>query len=74
MKNLFLMAFLFVSLGACSSNDGGSGSNPKPGKELGTFHPGPYKDPATGKHCNAPGGYCEDDKSCHSSPSKCHKR
>lgn len=61
----------FSALGACSSGSDSGGSAPKPGKPLGVFHPGPYSDPETGKTCNAPGGYCEDDKSCHSSAEKC---
>lgn len=72
MKKLLAIIAL-VSIVACSKDEGGGGGD-KPGKKLGVFHPGPYKDPVTGKHCNAPGGYCEDDKSCHSAPEKCLAR
>jgi hypothetical protein len=73
MKKSILSIVTIFSLSACGmfgggSNEGGGGS------QLGTFHPGPYTDEATGKTCNAPGGYCEDDKSCHSSASKCKKQ
>jgi hypothetical protein len=52
------------------TNTGGGGTT----SSQGDFKPGPYTNPATGRTCNAPGGYCVDDKACHSSADKCKKR
>lgn len=73
MKNVFLLAVLGVSLSACFSSSDGSSDEPapKPPRSRGVFHPGPYTDHETGKTCNAPGGFCESDKRCHSSAEKC---
>lgn len=71
MKSIFLMIPLIA---ACSMLGGGGGDNPSTPKQpcdRGVFHPGPYTDEASGKTCNAPGGYCDSDKSCHSSAAKC---
>ncbi len=76
MKNVFMV--LALALGACSLLEK---KEEKPGKELGVFHPAPWKYIGTdGKEhtCNlskdGKGGYCEDDKKCHSSAEKCLKR
>lgn len=73
MKQLLLMCLVLMFAAACSlfgdkSDEGGSS---KPPRSRGVFHPGPYTDPSTGKTCNAPGGFCENDKRCHSSAEKC---
>jgi hypothetical protein len=71
MKKLFLLTPVLV-LSACGmfgEKDDGPGT--KPPKSRGVFHPGPYKDPVTGKHCSPPGGFCESDQRCHSSAEKC---
>lgn len=78
MKKFLAISLLLGGLSGCSLFGGGDKPGPQPsspgGGGLGTFHPGPYKDEATGKSCNAPGGYCEDDKQCHSSAAKCKKQ
>jgi hypothetical protein len=70
MKKLFLLTPFIVACGMFGGEkDDGPGT--KLPKSRGVFHPGPYKDPVTGKHCNAPGGFCESDQRCHSSAEKC---
>lgn len=76
MKKLLGLSVLCVLVSACNifggGDDEGSGSGSGGGsRPRGVFHPGPYHDPETGKFCNPPGGYCEGDKRCHSSPDKC---
>jgi hypothetical protein len=74
MTKLISTLALTIALCSCSmfkKDDSVPVDNGGTHKELGEFKPGPYTDPATGKTCNAPGGYCESDKSCHSSASKC---
>jgi hypothetical protein len=62
-----------LSLGACSIFGGGDdvGTKPPSTCDRGVFHPGPYKDPTTGKSCSSPGGLCSNDGQCHSSAQKC---
>jgi len=70
LRYIFLTGL--ISLSACSWFQGKDDepSAPKPPRTPGVFHPGPYTSPE-GKTCNAPGGYCESDKACHSSAAKC---
>lgn len=76
LKAIALFCFM-LSLSACSLFGGGTqpstGGSSGGGVVLGTFHPGPYTDPSTGKTCGDPGGFCDDDGACHSSADKCHK-
>lgn len=80
MRQLLLAVIFSSSLVGCFWN-----TEPKPtptsgsggGSALGTFHQGPYCTPEgfePHKCCNSPGGYCEDDKHCHSSKEKCKKQ
>lgn len=70
MNKLFVLCLF--GLGACSWFQGKDDEpSVKPPCDRGVFHAGPYTDPESGKTCNAPGGYCESDKACHSSAAKC---
>lgn len=73
MKTIFLMLPLIAACSLFGSKKDEPSKPSKPGREKGTFHPGPYTDPETGKFCNPPGGFCDADKHCHSSPDKCLK-
>ena len=67
-----------LALPACEWFSGGEDKDevsiPNPAPNRGEFKPGPVSYVGADGHehlCNAPGGWCSSDNSCHSSAAKC---